>query len=359
MHIKKIRLINFRNYENEEINLDEKINIIYGDNGEGKTNILESIFISAIGRSFRTNKEKELINLEKNNCKIEIEYEKNNLNKNIQINIEKNNFNELKKEIYLNKIKIKKTSELLGNICTVIFNPNDMDILKNGPVKRRKFLDIMISQLRPNYIYLLNNYKKYLDQRNIYLRQIKYENKSKELLDIWDEKIAEIGYQIYLYRKEFIEKIKLKINNIHSKITTEKEKINIKYISNVEDKNKYLINLKNQREIDIKKGYTVEGVHRDDFVISINNKQVSVYGSQGQQRTVIISLKLSELEVIYDEINDYPILLLDDFTSELDEKRIVNLLENIQKNQVIITSTNRNTINKANKYLKVENGKVL
>jgi DNA replication and repair protein RecF len=359
MYINKIKLVNFRNYENQEIILDKKTNIIYGDNGEGKTNILESVFISAIGKSFRTNKEKELINIEKNNCKIEIEYEKNNLIKIIQINIEKNNSDEIKKEIYLNKIKIKKTSELLGNICTVLFNPNDMDILKNGPAKRRRFLDIMISQLKPNYIYLLNNYRKYLEQRNTYLRQIKFENKPKELLDIWDEKLAEIGEQIYLYRKEFIEKIKIKINDIHSKITTEKETLKIEYISNTENKKEYLNNLIKTRQMDIKKGYTSQGVHRDDFFVFINEKPAHIYGSQGQQRTVVISLKLSELEVIYDEINEYPILLLDDFTSELDEKRINSLLENFQKNQVIITCTNRNTIGKANKYLKVENGKVL
>lgn len=353
MYINRVKLNNFRNYNEQEILLDRNINIIYGNNGEGKTNILESIFLSALGKSFRTNKEKELIKIGENFAKLEIDFEKRDRAGNIKINIEN------KKNILFNNIKLKKTSELLGNIYVVLFNPDDINILKQGPANRRKFLNIMISQLRPNYVYILNNYIKILEQRNTYLRQIKYENKNLELLDIWDEKLAELGEKIYFYRNDFIEKIIKKINNVHKKITNDKEIIKIKYNSNCYNREQYLENLKNNRILDIQKGFTSLGVHRDDFDIYINDKKANVYGSQGQQRTVLISLKLTELEIIYDEVGEKPILLLDDFMSELDNERRKYLLENIIENQTIITCTDKLKLNKNAKFFKVENGKVL
>ena len=305
------------------------------------------------GKSFRTNKERELIRIGQEYAKIDIDFEKKDRKGNIKVNIED------KKNIFVNDLKLNKTSELLGNIYVVLFNPNDINILKQGPANRRRFLNIMISQLSPNYVYVLNNYMKNLEQRNTYLRQIKYENKNEELLEIWDEKLAELGEQIYLYRKDFIEKIIKKINIIHENITNKKETIKIIYSSNCKDKEKYLENLKNNREIDIQKGFTSIGIHRDDFSIIINDKQVNIYGSQGQQRTVIISLKLSELEIIYDEIGEKPILLLDDFMSELDKERREALLKNITENQIIITCTDKFELKNNAKFIKVENGKVL
>ncbi len=307
----------------------------------------------AFGKSFRTNKEKEMIKIGQNYAKINIDFEKNDRKGNIKINIED------KKSILLNDIKLNKTSELLGNIYVVLFNPNDINILKQGPANRRRFLNIMISQLRPNYVYILNNYMKILEQRNAYLRQIKYENKNKELLEIWDEKLAELGEKIYLYRKDFIEKIIKKINKIHENITNKKEIIKIIYNSNCCNKQNFLENLRNNRTIDIQKGFTNLGIHRDDFSIIINGKPVNIYGSQGQQRTVIISLKLSELEIIYDEIGEKPILLLDDFMSELDKDRREALLKNIQENQIIITCTDKFDFGNEANFIKVENGKVL
>ena len=335
MYINKIKLNNFRNYDEQEIELEPNINIFYGDNAQGKTNIIESIFISSIGKSFRTNKENELIKFNKDFSSIYIEYEKSDRQGNIRINISN------KKEIFINGVKIKKLSELLGKINTVIFTPDDINILKDGPQKRRRFLDIMIGQLRPNYVHILNMYNKTIEQRNNYLKQIKIENKPEEMLEIWDEKLAEYGVKIYEYRNEFIEKIKNKINNIHKKITDEKEEIKIEYISDCSNKENYLNILKERKKLDIIKGFTTKGIHRDDFMIYINDELVNVYGSQGQNRTVILSLKISELQVIYDEIGEYPILLLDDFMSELDEKRRKNFLENIKDTQVIITCTDK------------------
>ena len=351
MYIKNIKLKNFRNYENQEINLENKINIFYGDNAQGKTNILEAIYLCALGKSFRTKKEKELILFSKENSFIEINYQKKD--REGKINLEINN----KKYFYLNNIKLKKLSEILGNINIVLFSPDDINIIKGVPENRRKFLNIMISQLRPNYVYNYNLYLKILEQRNNYLRQIKFENKNKELLEIWNQQLTICAENVYNYRKEFIEKILNKINNIHSKITEEKEKINIKYISNFKNKEEFLKELKNNEEIDIQKGYTTRGIHRDDFDIYINNNKLNIYGSQGQIRSFILSLKISELEIIYDEIGEYPVLLLDDFMSELDEKRRVGFLNSVKEAQVLITCTDKLVDNMWTTF-NVKNGKV-
>ena len=199
MYINKINLQNFRNYKNEVIELDKNLNIFYGNNAQGKTNILEAIFLCAFGKSFRTNKEKELIYLGENTLNTEINYQKSDRDGKIRIIISD------KKQIEINGVKIKKLSELLGNINIVIFTPDDIQILKNGPSERRRFLDMMIGQLRPNYVYNLNNYLKTLDQRNNYLKQIKEENKPEEMIEIWDEKLAEYALNICNYRIEFMQ----------------------------------------------------------------------------------------------------------------------------------------------------------
>lgn len=354
MWIKKIKIKNFRNYESEEINLEKNINIFYGQNAQGKTNIIESIFLCSLGKSFRTKKDKEMIKLNKQNALVEVEYEKSDRDGKIKIEIGN------KKNIYLNGIKIKKLSELLGNLNIVIFTPDDINILKGGPQNRRRFLDIMISQLRPNYMHILNLYIKTMEQRNNYLRQIKEEHKDENLLEIWDEKLAEYAIKIYEYRKEFIEKIIKKLDIIHKNITNEEEQIELEYVTECDSKEKYLKLLKERRKLDIIKGFTTKGVHRDDFMIYINKKDIKIFGSQGQNRTAMLSLKLAELQVIYDEIGEYPILLLDDFMSELDKTRRKNFLENIEGTQVIITGTEKLDIENL-EYLEynVSNGKVL
>ncbi len=354
MWIKKIKIKNFRNYESEQINLEKNINIFYGLNAQGKTNIIESIFLCSLGKSFRTKKDKEMIKLNEQNALVEVEYEKSDRDGKIKIEIGN------KKNIYLNGIKIKKLSELLGNLNIVIFTPDDINILKGGPQNRRRFLDIMISQLRPNYMHILNLYIKTMEQRNNYLRQIKEEHKDENLLEIWDEKLAEYAIKIYEYRKEFIEKIIKKLDIIHKNITNGEEQIELEYVTECDSKEKYLKLLKERRKLDIIKGFTTKGVHRDDFMIYINKKDIKIFGSQGQNRTAMLSLKLAELQVIYDEIGEYPILLLDDFMSELDKTRRKNFLENIEGTQVIITGTEKLDIENL-EYLEynVSNGKVL
>ena len=353
MWIEKININNFRNYKNQEINFSKKINIFYGENAQGKTNIIEAIYLCSMGKSFRTNKDLELIKFKENTAQIEINFQKSDREGNIKMNISNN------KNILINKIKIKKLSELLGNIHIVIFTPEDINILKGGPQNRRKFLNIMISQLRPNYMHIYNLYKKTLDERNNYLKKIKLENANEELLEIWDEQLIKYGKIIADYRKEFIEKIKNKIKNIHNNITGNKEDIKIEYITDCLDENKYREFLKERRKLDIIKGYTTRGVHRDDFQIFLNDLLVNIYGSQGQHRTAMLSLKISELQVIYEEIGENPILLLDDFMSELDEKRRNNFIENIKDTQVIITCTDKILLNDMEaKIFNVKNGEI-
>ena len=351
MYISSIILDNFRNYENQEIKLNEKINIIHGNNAQGKTNIIESIFLCAYGKSFRAKKDSDLIKFGSNVAGVEISYKKSDREGKIRGEIGD------KKTFYINGVKQSKISDILGKINVVIFTPDDIEIIKDGPQRRRKFLDMLISSLKPNYIHLLNTYNKTLEQRNNYLRQIKIENKPASMLDIWDEQLAEYSYKIFEYRKHYIEKISEKISVFHNLITKSgKEDIKIKYISNSKDQNSFLENLKKTRLVDIKRGFTAIGIHRDDFMIYINGKPVSIFGSQGQQRTSVLSLKLCELDIVKEEIDDMPILLLDDFMSELDEVRRKSFLENIKGSQVIITCTDKIDLDTDFSEYFVENG---
>ena len=229
MYIKNVKLKNFRNYAELDIDFKKDFNLIYGDNAQGKTNILEAIYLSGIGRSFQTNQDQELIKIGEDSAKVIIEYETKDRSGTITCEISD------KKSFYLNGIKQKKISDIIGKINLVLFYPDNINIVKGGPQERRKFLDIMISQLRPNYLHILNKYKKTLEQRNSYLKQIKFDNKSQNMLEIWDESLAELSYQIYKYRNEYIEKIQKKIETIHNVITNcgkQEEKIKIEFITN-------------------------------------------------------------------------------------------------------------------------------
>lgn len=355
MFISKIKLENFRNYDKQEIDLDENINIIYGNNAQGKTNILEAIFLCSMGKSFRAKKDKELIKFEKNKAVAEIEYKKEDRQGTIRAEIED------KKIFFSNDVKQTKISDIIGKVNAVIFTPDTIDIIKDDPETRRRFLNMMISSLRPKYIHLMSNYKNALIQRNNYLRQIKIDNKPEEMLDIWDEQLAELSYEIYEYRNLYMKKFSEKVNDIHKKITKSGkllEEIEIKYISDGKSKEEFLKKLKSSRDNDIKRGFTGVGVHRDDFKIYINNELALNYGSQGQQRTAILTLKLTELEIVKEEIGESPILLLDDFMSELDSNRRKSFLENIEGCQVIITCTDDiKDINSKVKRIYVEEGK--
>ncbi len=253
MYIKKVILNNFRNYDREEFNFKENFNIIFGNNAQGKTNILEAIYLSAIGKSFRTNKDSELIKIGEKKATIEVFYERKDRDGQIKIEIDD------KKNFYLNGIKQKKISDIIGKVHVVLFNPDDISIIKEGPAERRKFLDIMISQLKPNYLHILNTYLKTVEQRNMYLKQIKFDNKSEDLLDIWDIKIAELSEKIFEYRRYYLQKIAEKIKDIHNNITNcgeNSEKIEINYLFSGNSKEDFYNKLVKNRNIDIKRGFT-------------------------------------------------------------------------------------------------------
>lgn len=354
MYIKKLTLNNFRNYKNQEIEFGDNINIIFGNNAQGKTNIIEAIYLCAYGKSFRSKKDSDLIKFNEKFAEVSVNCFKSDRETNVSAKVDN------QKVFFINDIKQNKISDIIGKINVIIFTPDDISIIKGGPQKRRRFIDMMISSLRPNYLHLLNTYNKALEQRNNYLKQIKNENKLESLLDIWDEQLAELDSKIYEYRNNYIEKIYGNLKDIHSLVTNSgklSEELKLKYISTGEKKEDFLNNLKKSRKIDINRGFTGVGIHRDDIIFYINKKPVSVFGSQGQQRTVVLSLKLAELKVVTEELDDSPILLLDDFMSELDEKRRKVFLEKIKDYQVIITCTDNIDIESNNKKIYfVENG---
>ena len=357
MYIQRLSLSNFRNYSNLIIEFNSNINVIYGNNAQGKTNIIESIFLCSMGKSFRTSKDTELIKFDQNKASVEMVFFKDERNHNIKVDIDN------KKSFLYNGIKQNKVSDIVGKINTIIFTPDDINIIKDGPSKRRRFLDMMISSLRPNYLHILNKYNKVIEQRNNYLKQIANQGNNMQLLDTLDEQAAFYSGEIYKYRFEFYEKLKECIKDFHKMITNSgnlkvDEEIKIHYLSNGKDKKSYLDGLSKNRKIDIERGYTSIGVHRDDLLIFVNGKLVSDFGSQGQQRTVTLALKLCELKIVKDEIGDYPILLLDDFMSELDENRRKSFLESISNCQIILTCTDDLDLKgNVSKYY-VENGSI-
>ena len=354
MYIKKLKLKSYRNYNEIEINFDKNINIIYGNNAEGKTNLLESIYMCSTSKSHKNSKENEIINFKETESHIKLFLYKES-NKDITIDIQLNK--DKKKDIEVNKVKIEKLSEFLGLFNVIMFAPEDLNIIKDGPQVRRKFIDIEICQIDKIYTVSLNNYNKTLNERNILLKDINNSNVNKkdliDILDVYDEKIVEYGIQLILKRKENIKKLAELIKDIHYKISDEKEYLTIDYENDIinsivpnenvninsELKTNYLKKLKETREIDIKNQYTGIGPHRDDISFKIGEKDIRRFGSQGQKKTAAISLKLSELRIIKEKINETPVLLLDDVFSELDESRQKLLVSNLKDVQTIITCT--------------------
>jgi DNA replication and repair protein RecF len=355
MFIKKVYLKNFRNYKEQKIVLNEKANVFYGNNAQGKTNILEALYFAALGRSFRTYKESELIEFNQDFSNIDIVYEKAGRENEIEINLTKGN----SKTIKLNGVKLNNNSELVGNINLVIFSPDDITILKQGPALRRKFLDVLISQLKPKYMYELLEYNKILDNRNSLLK-----SKKLETLSVWNEQLATKMEIIHNYRKEYIDKLQEKLVTIHPGLTDNKEEIKIIYKSQFKDKEHFIQNLENNEPIDVIKGYTTVGAHREDFEILINDKSLNLYGSQGQHRTAVLALKIAELNIIKEEIGENPVMLLDDVNSELDEQRVLSIFDVVKDFQVLITCTDLaqllkyDSLTKNIKLFNINSGKV-
>ena len=360
MFIKRLQMLNYRNYNVLDISLGPHVNVFMGDNAQGKTNILEGIYYCAFARSHRTSKDRELINWNSNNALLSITVGRERLDKRIDISILKDG----KKAIQVNKIKIKKIGELFGNFNVVMFSPEDLKIIKDSPGVRRKFIDMELCQLNPKYYYNLVQYNKVLNERNSILRN---RNINKDILDVYDMQLVEFGYNIIIDRLEYIQKLNKYSAKIHSDITSGKEKIEFKYISTIKDleniKENFYLLLEKNRSRDCERGITSIGPHRDDFTVLINDIDTKSYGSQGQQRTAVLTIKFSSLKIIKELTGEHPVLLLDDVLSELDFSRKRYILSTIGDIQTIITCTGIEDLyeylDDKSKVFKVKDGEIL
>lgn len=343
MHVKYLQLKNFRNYNELLIELNKGTNVFVGDNAQGKTNILEAIYYCSLAKSHRTNRDKELINWNGTEAYIKVYVCKTRLDKKIEIKI----FKEGKKGININSIKVQKLSELVGSFNVIMFSPEDLNIVKESPSYRRKFLDIELCKLSSRYYYSLTQYKRILLERNL---AIKKWNTNIDIIEVYDKQLSEFGAIIIKDRITYIEKLNEKGKKIHSDITSNSEVIDIKYLTPIKDldniqDNLYLLLCKN-RNRDIETRITSVGPHRDDFSIDINGIDARIFGSQGQQRTSVLTIKFGALAIIKELTGEYPVLLLDDVLSELDTKRQEYILSSIKGVQTLITCTGINDIRK-------------
>jgi len=366
--IRGISLSNFRNYKNLQVDFHPAYNILIGENAQGKTNLLEAILYTVTGKSHRTNNDLDLITKGEKLFYINLSGERYAGSVKIEISARADG----KKLLKVNNQTQKKLSELLGTINAVLFSPEDMLLVKGGPSIRRRFLDIEISQTSPFYCHNLANYNRVVSQRNNLLKAVRDQKESPELLDVWDMQLVEFGSHIIKKRAEVIQKIEPLARSIHRKITAGREELNLSYIPSV-DVNKgtegtsmedyFLQRLKETRSMEIIKGITLLGPHRDDIDIKVGDTDIRVFGSQGQQRTSAISMKLSEIEFMKKETGEYPILLLDDVMSELDAGRRKFLLGAVKgKVQIFMTTTEieevYQPIENNSRIFEVKNGKI-
>ena len=358
MYVESLALKNFRNYETLEMNFSDSINILYGDNAQGKTNILEAIFIAATTKSHRNSKDKDIISIGKEDAHIRLNLKKRDVGHRIDMHMRRAGT----KGVAVDGIPIRKSTDLFGMINIIMFSPEDLAVVKDGPGERRRFMDMEICQLSRIYYGNLVRYNKILDQRNNLLRQILFKPELEDTLGAWDTQLVETGSQIIKERRNFIGLINEIINDIHKDITSERESINIIYEPSVEE-DEFAEVLVSKRNLEIKNQITMCGPQRDDFAVIINDKDVRTFGSQGQQRTAALTLKLAEIELVKKIANDDPILLLDDVMSELDSGRRDALLDKIKGLQTIITCTGYDDfisqrIN-VDKIYKIKEGKIV
>lgn len=356
MKASRLELYNFRNYQSENIDFGDEVNIIYGDNGMGKTNILEAIYYFSYGRSFRGSG-REIIKEGEKESRITLDFENEERKYEGEIKF----LNGKRKEIYLNEIELKKTSELLGNFICVLFTPDELSIIKGLPEERRRFCDSSIIPLRPQFIKELIRYKNILNQKTALLK-----TKNYHTLDIWNEKLAESGSKIMMMRGSYIERIKKGANEIQKDISGGKENFEMIYNPSVkmgadinETKENYLKKLFEYEEKEKENGFCMVGVHRDETEFFINGKNAKNYASQGQIRTGVLCLKSAQMEIIKEETGNYPVMLLDDILSELDKKRRDFLVSQIKGKQIIITCTDiEKSFKKENaNIIKIKEGK--
>ena len=334
MVIRSLRLKNYRNYDLLDMSFDPKTNILYGDNAQGKTNILEALYLSGTTKSHRGTKDRDMIQFGHDEAHLEMVVEKKGLTFQIDMHLKKNS----PKGIAIDRIPIRKASELFGIVHFVFFSPEDLNIIKEGPAGRRRFIDLELSQLDKIYLSNLTNYNRIINQRNALLKDIYNHQNLAETLDIWDMQLVNYGRKIIGKRREFVESLNEIIKEIHRNLTGGIENIEVIYEPSVESE-ALEESLFRNRDRDLRMKMTSSGPHRDDLMVAVNGIDIRKYGSQGQQRTAALSLKLSEIYLVEKIIHDKPVLLLDDVLSELDSSRQNYLLESIHDIQTMITCT--------------------
>jgi len=334
MIVESIELKNYRNYDELHMDFNQGTNILYGDNAQGKTNVLEAIYVCCTTKSHRGSKDRDMIQFERDESHIKLNIRKHDVPYRIDMHLKKNK----PKGVAINGIPIKKASELFGIVNVVFFSPEDLNLIKNGPSERRRFIDLELCQLNKLYVHSLIQYNRSLLQRNKLLKELFFRPEYEGTLDVWDMQLVQYGKEMIRYRSQFIDQLNEIIYDIHNQLSGGRESLHICYDPNVvmED---FEQALKKSRPQDMKQKTTLVGPHRDDIGFYVNNIDIRKFGSQGQQRTAALSLKLAEIELVKKLVNDYPILLLDDVLSELDENRQNHLLSGINHIQTMITCT--------------------
>lgn len=360
MIVRDIRLRNFRNYEEEKIEFHEKLNIIYGNNAQGKTNILEGIYLFSLGKSNRASKDHEMIRFGENSSELFMNFVSRENEISGEITIDKGK----RKKIIINDILVRKNSDLVGKFNVVFFGPEYLSLIREGPKKRRKNIDIMISQLKKGYVSVLSDYKKLIEQKNSLLKE---ERPDKILLSVLNEKIKEYSLYIIKTRFEYIKKIEKIARKIQLDISNGKEELKMDYMScglNIDENT--IENLEKELKEKAEELFAREmryresifGPHRDDIEFKINGADLKLFGSQGQQKTAILVQKIAEVELFREEIGEYPVLLLDDIMSELDSIRQDYILNKLRNMQIFITCTDREKFSQmtSGKFIKIEKG---
>lgn len=334
MYIESVQLKNFRNYQSLELEFDQGTNILFGDNAQGKTNVLEAVYLCGTTKSHKGSKDREMIHFDKEESHIRMIVQKEHISYKIDMHLKKNKA----KGIAINGIPIKKARELFGIVNFVFFSPEDLNIIKNGPGERRRFLDMELCQLDRIYLNDLANYNRIVNQRNKLLKDLAFQPELQDTMDIWNQQLANHGKKIIEKRYSFVKELNELIQKIHQNLTGGTEKLEVAYEPNVESDN-FEKELQRQNGRDIQLKTTTVGPHRDDLCVTVNGIDIRKYGSQGQQRTAALSLKLAEIYLVKKLIKDTPVLLLDDVLSELDRNRQNYLLDSIHDIQTLITCT--------------------
>ncbi|MBQ4108377.1 MAG: DNA replication/repair protein RecF [Clostridia bacterium] len=365
MNVTKIEFNSFRNIESETVEFSDGINVIYGENAQGKTNILEGIYLFARGKSFRAFKDKELVNFDSNVAYAKMDFKSRDEETRLGVEISKSQ----SKKFYRNNVKVNKTSEIIGEFRAVLFCPSHLGIIKDAPSVRRKFIDVAISQLRPVYLKMMTRYNQVLEERNTIIKMNPQEREANEaLIDVYSEELAALCADIADIRNDYIKKLDHWVKIFFNEMTDGKEAPKITYESNGTEadfenrealKQRYLHLLTDYKEREYKYGATLFGIHKDDLKIEINGRDSRLYSSQGQQRSLALSMKMAEGEISRESKGEYPVFLFDDVLSELDDSRKKYILSNIKGKQVIITACDRSVFenNERCHFINIKNGK--